>query len=143
MTFDATDALITYLKANINMANVTALSTRPVIIYRSQTPNDDGDGAIASGELRFNDEFMREEPQTKDLSDEIYIIEATYHIQAQTSMTNFQEVLAEIKRVLRVANQAAARAYVYEMEAEFDLNPFHPIADITFTLTKEDVDVST
>ena len=137
MTFRPGSDLITLLRT-LDMTNVTALTNRPIIRLAGL---DDTAGDAESGELIIEKETYRPIPLTLILRHQRAVLPATYTY-AGSSETTFKEVVEEIDRLLRVENKSTTRAYIYEMEYDWDTNVDEPVVNLTFTLTKKYVVIS-
>lgn len=133
MTLRAASDLVTYLKANMNMTNVTALTNKPLI---QLIGGDDATGDKKSGELNMIKEIMVEIPVNGSFRHLRYTIDATYYYNGD-SETTFKQVIEEIDLTLRTANKNGGRAYKYNMDWDWDTNLTQSVAVILFTLIKE------
>ena len=145
-SFAVAEELRDFIRSNIDMTNVTNFTNRPIIILIDEKiASDDNPGVTGdplSGILKLGTvlplETYIEIPITGDFSDELFTIYAEYELPSQAAKTNFEEMLEELKNVMRVANAAKnTRAYYYKMEAKiFSYFPLG-IAEITYQLKRE------
>lgn len=133
MTLRAASDLVTYLKANIVMANITALTNKPIIQLRG---GEDTTGDKDSGELKMIKEIVVEIPVNSSFRHLRYTIDATYYYEGD-SETTFKQMVEEFDRTLRAANKSFPRAYKYKMDWDWDTNLKQSVAIIIFTLIKE------
>ncbi len=126
--------LATVIEADITMANITALTNKPII--RLAGGSDVGTGDIASGELILEREIYKQGFSNLDFRDERYTIPATLTLEGQTSDTTFKEYIVELARIIDAKNKLAGHTYNYVMEYEWDTNINIPVAHLTFIMTK-------
>lgn len=136
--FRAASDLVTFLRANLTMANIAALSTRP-LVQLAGVPDSGGDSD--SGILEFENEIMKPVFLTPKWRNELYFIDAEYSYMG-SSETTFKEMLEEFDLTLQTENLTVDRDYYYEFEYTWDTNVNVSVAMCKFVLTKESVDVT-
>ncbi|MCH8905453.1 MAG: hypothetical protein IH840_00060 [Candidatus Heimdallarchaeota archaeon] len=136
--FKAAADLVTFLRANITMANVAALSTRPLI--QLQGVPDSG-GAAASGKFEIIKEDLRTTRLTDKYRDETYFITAEFSF-AGTSETTFKELIEEIDLTLMTENLTIDRAYLITLDWIWDTNVIISVAYYRIEMVKQSVSVT-
>ena len=131
MTLRAGSDLVTLLRT-LTMANVTALTNRPVVRIAG---NDDTVGDLDSGELVITEEVSRPSLITTVMRNVRTAMLATYTYFG-TSETTFKQVVEEWDRLLWAQNNSVTRTYDYLMEYDWDTNVDVSVAEITFIATK-------
>lgn len=113
--------LVTILKT-IDATNLTNYATRPLVLREEEEFSADGSGALATGIIRVPIPISTEHAISYDWHHERHFFpDVSIFMEKMTAEGDSEEMIAEIKRVFRVANQAGNRSYLYEIS---DLRDF-------------------